>query len=62
MKIAATSNFDLETFNEYFVAHDVNVHFANKAINAIGKSEGEFNSDVYYRVVDDNYKLQIWEP
>ena len=56
MKIVATSNFDDETFSEFFID---SVEPFNKVLRGLNNDE---ESIIYYRLVGNEYKLKIWSP
>ena len=58
MKIAVTSNFDLETWTESFTKDSG----TQEELQALCDRMNNDYSSAYYVVVPDNYKLKIWEP
>ena len=59
MKIAAVSNFDSDTFNEWFVDSS---EYAGDDLQAWCDKRNSVTATVYYLVVKDNYTLQTWQP
>lgn len=62
MKIIAYSNHDKETVNDWVVAESIRPgRLAEVMLNAL-KATATDESDYYYKLVEDNYKLKIWKP
>jgi hypothetical protein len=63
MKIVATSNFDLETFNQYSVAENIKLkEFADVMCKSLNEKYcNHDNASIYYQVFEDEYKLYKFE-
>jgi len=59
MKIAMISNFDDETFTEYFVAHDLSEHNAEVMCFRLNEHPDADNDCGYYFAVPDDYVLSV---
>ena len=58
MKIVGTSNFNEETFSEFFKEHKG----SKKVLQQICNGLNHDLSTVFYKVVKDDYELYKWEP
>lgn len=62
MKIIRVDNFDREGVNDRLVCENVNEYYGLKIAEYLNdRFSGEHSPD-FYRLVDDNYKLYVWEP
>lgn len=61
MKIICKDNFDRETVDDHLVAENVSEYYGNRIVKMLNDKEGE-NSENYYKLVEDGYKLYKFEP
>lgn len=61
-KIVAHSNFDNETVSEFVVADNIPAFYAEKLIHFMQKEIASKDATYYYKLVDLDYELYIWEP
>ena len=61
MKIICVDNFNRETVNDWLVADNVNKRMGERIIEALNKQESD-ESPTYFRLVEDDYKLFVFEP
>jgi hypothetical protein len=60
-KIVAYSNHGLETVSEFVVCSGLNTHFGPVILKFL--NDHVHNEDPYYfKLVDESYKLYVWEP
>lgn len=62
MKIIAVSNFDNESISDSLVAENVSEYYANYIVEFLNNKFGGVLATYFYRVVEDEYKLYIFEP
>lgn len=61
MKIVIVSNFSDESFNEYFVAHDLSPHNADSMCIRLNAHPDAAFDPGFYRAVSDDYKLRVFK-
>lgn len=62
MKIICTDNFGRETVNDRLVCENVNEFYGSKIVEFLNERySGDYSSD-FYRLVNDDYRLYVWEP
>lgn len=61
MKIIATSNYDLESVDDFLIAENVNIYYGTIIVELLQNRTRE--DDKYWPIlVKDNYELHKWEP
>ncbi|MNK84465.1 hypothetical protein D3C87_1043140 [compost metagenome] len=62
MKIICKDNFDRESVNDRLVCENVSEFYGSKIVYFLNdKFSGDYSSD-FYKLVEDDYKLYVWEP
>jgi len=61
MKIICTDNFDRENRSDRLVATGLNEYMGARIVRFLNDAE-DLNSDNFYKLVPDDYKLYEWEP
>ena len=62
MKIIGISNFDLETVNDILVAENVPPFYAKLLVDILNKKLCSKHATYFYKAVENNYKLKVFEP
>ena len=62
MKIIGISNFDLETVNDVIVAENVQPFYVDTIVDALNKKLCSEHATYFYKAVEDDYKLHVFEP
>lgn len=60
-RILAKSNYDSETFSEFFVAEKIKPQFLKRLCNEMQKLNCS-HSSVFFMAATEEYKPYIWEP
>ena len=60
MKIIKVDNFDRETVSDFLVAENVNMFWGALIVELI--NTGHRNSPDYFRLVENDHVLHVWEP
>lgn len=62
MKIIGISNFNLETIDDILIAENIfNNFYAEKIVNHLNEQLGP-DSTFFFKSVEDNKKLHVFEP
>jgi hypothetical protein len=61
MKIICTDNLDRENRSDRLVATGLNEYMGARIVRLLNDAEG-LDSDNFYKLVPDDYKLYEWEP
>ncbi len=61
MKIVGVSNFDIETMDDILVCENVHKYWGEFIVEALNDDAGE-HGDRFFKLVEDDYKLHVWEP
>ena len=62
MKIVGASNFDLETVNDVLVAENVQPFYIDHIVKALNEKYACEHSTYFFKSVEDDYKLHVFEP
>lgn len=62
VNIVSISNFDLDDYDEYFVAKDVRHDFAQGIVNYLNENYSSADSLDYYVIRPRDYILKHFEP
>jgi hypothetical protein len=62
MKIIGVDNFNMDNVSDQLIAEHVNEFYGNAIIEFLNKKYVGDNSSIYFKLVEDNYKLYVWEP
>ena len=62
VSIVSISNFDLDDYDEYFVAKDVRQDFAQGIVKYLNKNYSSIDSLDYYVIKPCDYVLKHFEP
>ncbi len=62
MKIICKDNFDRESVNDQLVCENVNKFYGEMIVDFLNDRFSGDHSPNFYRLVDDNYRLYLWEP
>ncbi len=60
MKVIGVSNFDLESVSDILICENVSKHNGKRFVELLNQN-GE-HATYYYRLVEDDYKLYVFEP
>lgn len=62
MKIINVDNFDRESVDDKLVCENINEYYGEYIVDWLNeKFSGNHSSD-FYRLVEDDHKLYVWEP
>jgi hypothetical protein len=61
MKVIAIDNFNSESVSDILIAENLTLEQAVYIVNARNNGGGNYTS-WYYRVVEDDYKLYVFQP
>ncbi len=63
MKIIQSDNFDRDTIDDKLVAENItNTEMGNIMVDALNDRYSGDGAPHFYTLVDDDYKLKVWEP
>lgn len=62
MKIICKDNFDRESVSDQLVCESVNEFYGSKIVDFLNDRFSGDHSPNFYKLVDDNYRLYVWEP
>ena len=62
MKVVLVSNFNIETVNDILYAKDLTLEEASKKAREYNVSHPIDSHPYWAKVVEDDYKLHVWEP
>lgn len=61
MKIIRKDNYDRDWISDKLICEKVDSYLGEKIVNFLNEKYGGDNSDAFYDLVEDNYKLYIYE-
>lgn len=61
MKIIATDNFDREMYSDQLICENISKAYGIKFVHLLNKEVTD-NSQWYYKLVEDDYKLFVYDP
>jgi uncharacterized protein YegJ (DUF2314 family) len=62
MKIISVDNFNRDDVSDKLICENINEYYGKHTVDFLnGKFSGS-DSDDFYKLVEDDYKLFIWEP
>lgn len=59
MKIIGVDNYDREYISDFLVCENVNKGYGNELVNYLNKQDDQPR---FYKLVEDDYKLYVFEP
>ena len=62
MKIIQVDNFDREAYSDTLIAENVHSYYGPFIVDYLNQKCSGDNSPDYYRLVDDDHKLYVFEP
>ena len=62
MKIIEIDNFNRENVSDTLIATEVSSYWAPIIVNMLNDKFSGTDSDMFFKAVDDNYKLYVFEP
>lgn len=62
MKVIAVDNFDRDGVSDILVCENVNEFYGKFIVERLNERFSGDDSNVFYKLVDGNYKLYEWHP